>query len=277
MNQVLPKLINPYQTGFLPHRLISDNGWLNQLLMSHLRVVAPDLPQVAVLLDQEKAYDWVHPEYLCRVLLQFGFPGDLSLTTVVREYLVSFRPGVAWSTLCLSRKFGGVGLVDIADQSLALHLVYLQRLLRPPSPNDFVSSWLVYAFEVYTGHKSILPWFSFPGLYQSRVSSMPILKHLGKLLLRLPKLVPSSGWSAQWYLDLSLCSVLNTLPSVCPPRDPSSLDPRFVVSDLSFWQPDLGIVDTVTSHLARSSRVLRPVFLALNRDRGPVSLVSRFL
>jgi hypothetical protein len=77
MNKVLPKLINPYQTGFLPHRLISDNGWLNQLLLSHLRVIAPDLPQVAVLLDQEKAYDRVHPEYLRRVLLRFGFPAGL--------------------------------------------------------------------------------------------------------------------------------------------------------------------------------------------------------
>ncbi|KAK4521255.1 uncharacterized protein ATC70_013200 [Mucor velutinosus] len=128
-------------------------------------------------------------------------------------------------------------------------------------------------FQVYTGHKSILPWFCFPGLYQSRVSSVPALTHLGKLLLRLPKLVPSSGWSARWFLDLPLCSVLSTVPSVRPPRDPSSLDPRFLVSDVSFWQPDLGIVDGVTSHLAWSSRVLRPVFLALNRDRGPVSLV----
>jgi hypothetical protein len=59
--------------------------------------------------------------------------------------------------LCLPRKFGGVGLVDIADQSLALHLVYLQRLLRPLSSSDFVSSWLVYAFQVYIDHKSILP------------------------------------------------------------------------------------------------------------------------
>jgi hypothetical protein len=76
-NRVLPKLINPYQTGFLPHRLISDNGWLNQTLMANHRSVAPNLPQVAVLLDQEKAYDRVHPEYLRRVLLRFGFPSGL--------------------------------------------------------------------------------------------------------------------------------------------------------------------------------------------------------
>ncbi|CEP11174.1 hypothetical protein [Parasitella parasitica] len=56
-------------------------------------------------------------------------------------------PGVAWSTLCLPRKFGGVGLVDIADQSLALHLVYLQRLMRPQSSSDFVTAWLVYASQ----------------------------------------------------------------------------------------------------------------------------------
>ena len=197
----------------------------------------------------------------------------MALKKVVREYLVPFRPGVAWSTLCIPRKFGGVGLVDIADQSLALHLVYLQRLLHPLSLSDFVSSWLVYAFQVYSGHKSVLPWFSFPGKYKYRVSSVPVLRHLSHLLLKLPKLVPSSGWSSRWYLDLPLCSVLSTVPSVPAPCDPSSLDPRFLVSDISFWQPDLGIVDGVTSHFEWSSRTLRAIFLAVHRDRGPVSLV----
>ena len=32
-NTVLPSLINPYQTGFMPSRLISDNGWLNSSLI----------------------------------------------------------------------------------------------------------------------------------------------------------------------------------------------------------------------------------------------------
>ena len=74
LNTVLPQLINPYQTGFMPHRLISDNGWLNQMFMANARDVAPDVPQVAVLLNQEKAYDRVHPDYLRKVLLRFGFP-----------------------------------------------------------------------------------------------------------------------------------------------------------------------------------------------------------
>ena len=523
MNKVLPKLINPYQTGFLPHRLISDNGWLNQLLMSHLRVVAPDLPQVAVLLDQEKAYDRVHPEYLRRVLLRFGFPAGLvscllslffgtkisvsingwlgapvpqlrglrqgdplspllfnlafepllrsllacpglsgvslsavtvppkwkpspvtvrdfdaatmqwpidfvsssgsptpvkilsyaddlevflssptewsvllswldlygrasnakvnmnktvlvslsgvshptwvslasdagfqwhdaessgsvrylgyplyhtdsqlrnyldgvlvkvqrhsnilkqrnlsirgaglvanslllskvyhllrvvpggrttdswvrDLKKVVREYLVSFRPGVAWSTLCLPRKFGGVGLVDISDQSLALHLIYLQRLLRPSSLSDFVSPWLAYAFQVYTGHKSILPWLSFPSTYKPRLASVPVLAHLGKLLLKLPKLVPAPGWSSRWYLDFPLCCVLSPVPSISSSVNPKSLAPKYLISDICYWQADLGIVDGVSDRYDWSS-LLRRVHYAIGDKYGPVSLV----
>ncbi|KAL7336237.1 hypothetical protein PS15p_201597 [Mucor circinelloides] len=208
-----------------------------------------------------------HPVLVVHSKKVLNAPGGAGL--VANSLLLS----IAWSTLCLPRKFGGVGLVDIADQSLALHLVYLQRLLHPLSSSDFVSSWLVYAFQVYSGHKSVLPWFCFPEKFKSRVSSVPILKHLGKLLVKLPKLVPSSGWSARWFLDFALCSVLSTVSSVRPPCDPSRIDPRFLVSDVSFWQPDLGIVDGVTSHFAWPSRTLRAVFLALHRDRGPVSLV----
>ncbi|CEP17054.1 hypothetical protein [Parasitella parasitica] len=292
--------------------------------MSHLRTVAPDLPHVAVLLDQEKAHDRVHPEYLRRVLLRFGFPAALvsclsslffgtkinvsingwlgapvpqlrgllsticcvlflvallpkswvvALKKVVREYFGAVSvPGVAWSTLCLPRKFGGVGLVDIADQSLALYLVYLQHLLRPPSGSDFVTAWLVYAFQVYTGHKSVLPWFCFPDKFKCRVSSVPVLHTLSKLLIRLPALAPSASWSARWFLDFPLCCTLQTVPSVRPPLDPSSLAPRFLVSDICFWQPDLGIVDGVTRHLAWPARV-RQVFYAVHKDSGPVTLV----
>lgn len=41
-NLVLPSLINRYQTGFMPRRLISDNGWVNTTLMDnyHKSIVA---------------------------------------------------------------------------------------------------------------------------------------------------------------------------------------------------------------------------------------------
>ncbi|KAG0763724.1 hypothetical protein G6F62_011136 [Rhizopus arrhizus] len=84
-NKLLPQLINPYQTVFLPNKLVSDNGWWNQVLMENLQNVAPELPQVAVLLDQEKAYDRVHPEYRQTMLSRFGFP-DTLITALTRLF-----------------------------------------------------------------------------------------------------------------------------------------------------------------------------------------------
>ncbi|KAG1108592.1 hypothetical protein G6F42_015928 [Rhizopus arrhizus] len=42
------------------------------------------------------------------------------------------------------------------------------------------------------------------------------LKRRSMLVDKLLKLVPSSGWSARWFLDFPLCSVLSTMPSVRP-------------------------------------------------------------
>lgn len=61
----------------MPHRLIFDNAWLNQTLMPNLRFVAALDPNVAVPLDQEKAYNRIHSTYLVMVSHQFGFPASL--------------------------------------------------------------------------------------------------------------------------------------------------------------------------------------------------------
>ncbi|CDH54787.1 hypothetical protein RO3G_11686 [Lichtheimia corymbifera JMRC:FSU:9682] len=74
LQPIMHHLINPFQTGFLAKRLISDNGWVAQNLMHHVRRPCPSSSSVGVLLDQEKAYDRVHPDYLKQVMTRFGFP-----------------------------------------------------------------------------------------------------------------------------------------------------------------------------------------------------------
>lgn len=68
--------INQYQTGFLPGRFIAENGMALKLIMEQATHQAS--PGVGLLLDQEKAYDRVHPQYMEQVLLRFGFPSGLT-------------------------------------------------------------------------------------------------------------------------------------------------------------------------------------------------------
>ncbi|SAL96475.1 hypothetical protein, partial, partial [Absidia glauca] len=72
MGVMANKLLNPYQSGFTPRRFIGDNGLALSMIIEQAQGF--DHPGMAVLLDQEKAYDRVHPGYLSKVLTSFGFP-----------------------------------------------------------------------------------------------------------------------------------------------------------------------------------------------------------
>ncbi|KAG1453072.1 hypothetical protein G6F56_007662 [Rhizopus delemar] len=65
-------LITPYQTGFMRGRFIADNGLLMKLIMDHCSHIKSSA--VGQLLDQEKAYNRVHPGYLRQVLVCIGIP-----------------------------------------------------------------------------------------------------------------------------------------------------------------------------------------------------------
>ena len=68
-------IITPFQTGFMLGHFIATNGLLINMVMEHARRTQRD--DIVVLLDQEKAYDRVHPSYLRRTLLHMNFPLSL--------------------------------------------------------------------------------------------------------------------------------------------------------------------------------------------------------
>ncbi|KAG2172121.1 hypothetical protein INT44_004743 [Umbelopsis vinacea] len=72
MSNALANTMIPFQTGFMPGRQISENSWTLQTLMVHARKADPQGSAVGVLLDQEKAYDRIHPEYLEKVMQALG-------------------------------------------------------------------------------------------------------------------------------------------------------------------------------------------------------------
>jgi exonuclease III len=69
---ILHKAIHPQQTGFLPGRFIAENGLALQLIMEQAQL--QQKPGIGMLLDQEKAYDRVHPLYLEKTMLAMGLP-----------------------------------------------------------------------------------------------------------------------------------------------------------------------------------------------------------
>ncbi|SAM09001.1 hypothetical protein [Absidia glauca] len=84
-------LFNKYQTGFLPGRFIAANGLALKIILEQANAWRMD--GVGLLLDQEKAYDRVHPVYLQKVLAAFGIP-QILITSIINLF---FRNRVAIS------------------------------------------------------------------------------------------------------------------------------------------------------------------------------------
>ncbi|KAG1038378.1 hypothetical protein G6F43_012697 [Rhizopus delemar] len=74
------KLISPCQMGFMPKRFIGEHGRLLHQVMTSASIRKSSA--VGLLLDQEKAYDRVHPSYLSQVMIRFGVPPPLVITII---------------------------------------------------------------------------------------------------------------------------------------------------------------------------------------------------
>ncbi|KAL7325043.1 hypothetical protein PS15p_210141 [Mucor circinelloides] len=67
------KIVSPLQSGFVPGRFICENG----MILHNTKLIAIHLSSdtiIALLLDQEKAYDRVYLEYLLAVMHKFNLP-----------------------------------------------------------------------------------------------------------------------------------------------------------------------------------------------------------
>lgn len=70
---ILHQTIHPQQTGFLPGRFIAENGLAIQLILEQAQL--RQKPAIGMLLDQEKAYDRIHPLYLeKKTMVAMGLP-----------------------------------------------------------------------------------------------------------------------------------------------------------------------------------------------------------
>jgi hypothetical protein len=168
-----------------------------------------------------------------------------SVRKMIKAYVLPFARAPSWDTICLRKKHGGLSLIDIRSQHLALQLIYLQRLFKYDGTqyNDFATPFMISLLQLHSGLSSVLPLVMFPDLYAANTLSLISCKlpMLHQLLLgwkRLPSLTLDGSWHCQWFLDLPL---RRTLLSTASARNTNYTMPdipvRYLVSDLLQLSP----------------------------------------
>ena len=90
LEKVLPKLINPDQTGYVKGRYIGENIRLIQDLMFYTE--KENLPGIAVFLDFRKAFDTIEWHYLEKALTHFNFGPNFLQWFKILHTLNAFFP-----------------------------------------------------------------------------------------------------------------------------------------------------------------------------------------
>lgn len=158
LNKFLHLLINPYQTGFMRHRLISDNGWVHQALMDHLKKAHPKAPFVSVMLDQEKTYDRISPVHLSQMLCKLNFP--LPFIFLIDQLFFKTNISLSINGWLACRFPQKQGLRQEDPPSPLLFNLAFEPLLRYIHPVFSGYTWYSFSFCVPTIHTSCLASFS---------------------------------------------------------------------------------------------------------------------
>lgn len=108
------------------------------------------------------------------------------IQALVRKFVFPFWPHPAWDTACLKKEHGGLNIVHVQHQQLALQLIFLQRLIKPTSPDDFCTPIIQDLVQYYSGISNGEAFCKTQGPMKNLFKGFPSLLTLWKIICQLP-------------------------------------------------------------------------------------------
>jgi hypothetical protein len=94
LKNVIPKIISPFQTGFVPGRNIHENIVVAKEMIHSMQKMKGKKGYFAIKVDLAKAYDKLGWEFVWRILSEIKLPGDV--VNVIMHAITSVETNVKW-------------------------------------------------------------------------------------------------------------------------------------------------------------------------------------
>ncbi|KAH9735403.1 putative ribonuclease H protein [Citrus sinensis] len=126
LKAILPELIGPHQTSFVPGRHIIENIVVAQEIIHSMRRKTGNRGQMAIKVDLEKAYDRLSWDFIQDTLLETGLPTDFVHITM--NCITTARMNVLWEGECTDDFIPSRGIRQGDPISPYIFVLFIERL-----------------------------------------------------------------------------------------------------------------------------------------------------
>ena len=139
LQELLPELIVPHQTSFVPGRHIVDNIIIAQEVVHSMRRKIGKRGLMAIKVDLEKAYDRLNWSFIFETLQLTGLP--IQLSRLIIECVNSASMNILWNGEVTEEFFSGRGIRQGDPLSPYIFVLCIERLSHGISQAVGDGSW----------------------------------------------------------------------------------------------------------------------------------------
>jgi hypothetical protein len=95
LKTIIPKVVSPFQTGFVPGRNITENIVIAQEMLHSMTIMRSNVGFFVMKVDLSKAYDRLDWEFIHKVLAEVNLP--IEMINVIMNCITSVQSNVLWN------------------------------------------------------------------------------------------------------------------------------------------------------------------------------------